>query len=115
MYYGVGRSRAWCIGVMLVLWGTLEAALVFALRSPICRPRPQYYETYKHGAVIGSCSHSWPIDLLGGVFSILSLVFKRQVDTLAAVTYALVVVRHRTTLYRVIFLVDGAFAWGAAM
>ena len=33
------------------------------------------------------------IDLLGGVFSILSLVFKRRVDALAAIAYSLVVVR----------------------
>jgi hypothetical protein len=33
------------------------------------------------------------IDLLGGVFSIISLVFKRRVDALAAVAYSLVVVR----------------------
>ena len=33
------------------------------------------------------------IDCLGGVFLILSLNFKQQVDILAAVAYALVVVR----------------------
>jgi hypothetical protein len=33
------------------------------------------------------------IDCLGGVFSILSLIFKRRVDVIAAVAYSLVVVR----------------------
>ena len=35
MYYGGARSRAWCalvLGVTLVIWGALEAALVSALR-----------------------------------------------------------------------------------
>jgi hypothetical protein len=35
MYYGAGRSRQWCVVVLgstLVVWGALEAALVFALR-----------------------------------------------------------------------------------
>lgn len=32
------------------------------------------------------------IDLLGGVFSDLSLVFKKDLDVIAAVTYSLVVV-----------------------
>jgi hypothetical protein len=33
------------------------------------------------------------VDLLGGIFSILSLIFKNKVDVLAAVAYSLVVVR----------------------
>jgi hypothetical protein len=35
MYYGGARSRVWCalvLGGTLVIWGALEAALVFALR-----------------------------------------------------------------------------------
>ena len=35
MYYGAARSRQWCavvLGGTLVVWGALEAALVFALR-----------------------------------------------------------------------------------
>ena len=35
MYYGGTRSRRWCalvLGDTLVIWGALEAALVFALR-----------------------------------------------------------------------------------
>jgi PQ loop repeat len=55
--------------------------------------RPQFYEIRKHRAVLGISLLFMVIDLLGGVFSILSLVFKRQVDVLAAVAYSLVVVR----------------------
>jgi len=61
----------------------------------LCPPaeRPQFYEIHKHRAVLGISLLFMAIDLLGGVFSILSLVFKRQVDVLAAVAYSLVVVR----------------------
>jgi hypothetical protein len=55
--------------------------------------RPQYYEIHKYRAVLGISLTFMAIDLLGGVFSLLSLVFKRQFDILAAVAYSLVVVR----------------------
>ena len=42
------------------------------------------------------------IDCLGGVFSILSLIFKRHVDVLAAVAYALVVVRPLTVQINIV-------------
>src|SRR6266436_3805486 len=54
--------------------------------------RPQFYEIYKHGAVLGISLTFMAVDLLGGIFSILSLIFKNKVDVLAAVAYALVVV-----------------------
>ena len=44
------------------------------------------------------------IDCLGGVFSILSLIFKQQVDVLAAVAYALVVVRPPTARISIVFV-----------
>ena len=43
MYYGGGRSREFCVlvlGVTLVIWGALEAALVSALRV---REPPQFF------------------------------------------------------------------------
>jgi hypothetical protein len=118
MYYGAARSRLWCavvLGSTLVVWGALEAAIVFALRpsyrsgSPAGKSGlrffgilssilisggllPQFYEIYKHGAVLGISLTFMAVDCLGGVFSILSLIFKRHVDVLAAVAYALVVV-----------------------
>jgi hypothetical protein len=55
--------------------------------------RPQFYEIYKHGAVLGISLTFMAVDLLGGVFSILSLIFKNKVDVTAAVAYSLVVVR----------------------
>jgi len=62
--------------------------------------RPQYYEIYKHGAVLGISLTFMAVDCLGGIFSILSLIFKSKFDVLAAVAYSLVVVRPRPRLPR---------------
>lgn len=40
------------------------------------------------------------IDMMGGVFSTLSLVFKTEFDVIAAVTYSLVVVSRSVSLPR---------------
>ena len=53
---------------------------------------PQYYEIYKHREVIGISLTFMTVDLLGGVFSILSLVMKESLDITASVAYSLVVV-----------------------
>jgi PQ loop repeat len=55
--------------------------------------RPQFYEIYKYRAVFGISLTFMAIDCLGGIFSVLSLVFKHRFDAIAAVTYSLVVVR----------------------
>ncbi|KAH9967544.1 PQ loop repeat-domain-containing protein [Russula dissimulans] len=132
LYYDAAprRSRAWCalvLGGTLALWGTLEAAFVFALRPSYRRGTragkagvrffgilsstlisvailPQYYEIYKYRAVLGISLPFMFIDLLGGVFSILSLVFKRHFDVLAAVAYALVVVMDGLVLVLAVLL-----------
>ena len=54
--------------------------------------RPQYYEIYKFGEVKGISMFFMAVDILGGVFSLLSLVFKEDFDVLAGVAYSLVVV-----------------------
>lgn len=56
-------------------------------------PSPQYYEIYLHGEVVGISILFIAIDCLGGVFSVLSLVFKEEFDVIAGVTYSLVIVR----------------------
>ncbi|KAI5824499.1 hypothetical protein K523DRAFT_324474 [Schizophyllum commune Tattone D] len=53
---------------------------------------PQYWEIYKHGEVVGISIPFMLIDLLGGVFSDLSLAFAEEFDVIAAITYSLVVV-----------------------
>ncbi|KAH9025830.1 hypothetical protein EDB84DRAFT_1273369 [Lactarius hengduanensis] len=66
--------------------------------------RPQYYEIYKHGAVVGISLTFMAVDLLGGVASILSLAFKSHFDTTAAVAYALVVVMDGLVLVLAVIL-----------
>ena len=56
---------------------------------------PQYYEIHKHRAVIGISVTFMFVDLLGGVFSDLSLAFKPKFDVIASVTYSVVIVRAR--------------------
>ena len=54
---------------------------------------PQYFEIHKHRAVIGISVTFMFVDLLGGVFSDLSLAFKPKFDVIASVTYSVVIVR----------------------
>ncbi|TFK51874.1 hypothetical protein OE88DRAFT_1807782 [Heliocybe sulcata] len=113
-YYGSKRPLKTCIllgiSIALVLGG-FEAGMVFAVRPSYnagnMRPVqffgvfsavvisaglfPQYYEIYKHREVIGISVMFMLIDLLGGVFSDLSLVFKPKFDVVAGVTYSLVI------------------------
>lgn len=58
---------------------------------------PQYYEIWKYGEVKGISIPFMAIDLMGGVFSDLSLAFKPQFDVIAGVAYSLVVVRVSTS------------------
>jgi len=113
-YYGNKRSRFASIiltASVAAILGGFEAGMVFALKSSSTVNQralqffgilssviissalfPQYYEIWKHGEVIGISITFMAIDLLGGVFSDLSLIFKADFDIIAAVTYTLVVV-----------------------
>ncbi|TFK26254.1 hypothetical protein FA15DRAFT_638117 [Coprinopsis marcescibilis] len=53
---------------------------------------PQYWEIYKLKAVIGISLVFISIDILGGVFNDLSLVFKEEFDVVASIQYSVVVV-----------------------
>ncbi|KAF8677591.1 PQ loop repeat protein [Rhizoctonia solani] len=53
---------------------------------------PQYWEIWKRKEVVGVSMLFMSVDMLGGVFSVLSLVFQAQFDAVAAVSYVLVVV-----------------------
>ncbi|KAJ2930662.1 hypothetical protein H1R20_g6433, partial [Candolleomyces eurysporus] len=53
---------------------------------------PQYYEIYKLKAVVGISLLFLAVDITGGVFNDLSLVFAERFDVLAAVSYSLVIV-----------------------
>ena len=79
---------------MSVFTVTVKPYLPYSLWRYFNHPtRPQFYEIYKHGAVLGISLTFMAVDLLGGVSSILSLIFKNRVDVTAAVAYSLVVVR----------------------
>ncbi|KAJ6507001.1 PQ loop repeat-domain-containing protein [Mycena sanguinolenta] len=117
-YYSLGRSRlaaaVMALGVMLLV-GSFEAAMVFAVRpgyaagSEACvrgtqflgifsavltslALLPQYAEIWRHREVVGISMVFMVVDMLGGVFSDLSLAFKDRFDIIAAITYSLVVV-----------------------
>jgi len=114
-YYEKKRSLRTCVFWLIsivTLLGGFEAGMVFAIRPAYhngnIRPVqffgifssvllsaalfPQYYQIYKHREVIGISILFMAIDLLGGVFSDLSLVFKPKFDVIAGVAYSLVVV-----------------------
>lgn len=58
---------------------------------------PQYWEIYVHSEVVGLSVPFMAIDMLGGIFSDLSLVFRPPpFNVIAAVSYSLVVVRTRS-------------------
>lgn len=63
-----------------------------ARRELTALSRPQYYEIWKHGEVIGISIPFMTVDMLGGVFNDLSLAFKSDFNVIASVTYSLVVV-----------------------
>ncbi|OCH96321.1 hypothetical protein OBBRIDRAFT_787400 [Obba rivulosa] len=113
-YYGKQRSRAAVITMwifVMTLSAGFEAGMIYAVRPSFQRGNdgpvkafgiisavtissallPQYYEIYKHGEVIGISITFMAIDCLGGIFSVLSLVFKNKLDVTACVTYSLVV------------------------
>ncbi len=66
--------------------------LRFMLKLMLIFDRPQYYEIYQRREVVGISILFMAIDMMGGLFSVLSLVFKQKFDVIAGVTYGLVVV-----------------------
>ncbi|KAI0741628.1 PQ loop repeat-domain-containing protein [Daedaleopsis nitida] len=114
-YYGNGRSRVAAIAMFVgavALFAGFEVGMIFAVKpsynagnlAPVLflgvlsatliagALLPQYYEIYKYKEVIGISVPFMTVDLSGGVFNVLSLVFKGEFDVLAGTTYALVVV-----------------------
>lgn len=50
--------------------------------------RPQYWEIYKYREVIGISLLFMVVDILGGVFSFLSLFFRNDLDIAAFVSFS---------------------------
>ena len=69
-------------------FGILAAVLISAAFLP------QYWEIYILKEVIGISILFISIDMIGGVFNDLSLIFKKEFDAIAVVSYTLVVVRY---------------------
>lgn len=112
LYYDKGTSRMTaCLiaGSIMLAIGALEAGLVFAVRPSMNRRAidffgifastiiaagllPQYWEIIKRKEVVGISIPFMTIDLLGGVFSDLSLIFRPKFDIIAAATFTAVIV-----------------------
>ncbi|CAE7194992.1 unnamed protein product [Rhizoctonia solani] len=115
LYYNYHKTKIYCAlayFTFLVLSGAFQGGFAilartkykngdvwslrtFALISAIllsCGLLPQYWEIWKRKEVVGVSILFMTIDLLGGVFSAVSLVFREAFDVFAAVPYLLVVV-----------------------
>ncbi|KAJ7097248.1 PQ loop repeat-domain-containing protein [Mycena belliarum] len=129
-FYGAKRSRAVAIALTLALMllvGGFEVAMVFALRPALDAGSeagkrgvqflgifsavlislaliPQYVEIWRHCEVIGISVLFMLIDLLGGLFSDLSLAFKDKFDVIAGVTYTTVVVMDALVILAAVIL-----------
>jgi hypothetical protein len=55
---------------------------------PLLTSRPQYWEIYRLGEVVGVSMLFMAIDILGGIFSLLSLIYRPKLDVAAAVSIA---------------------------
>ncbi|KAJ3979983.1 PQ loop repeat-domain-containing protein [Lentinula detonsa] len=110
------------------VFGGFEAGMVYALRSPYDHGNkhaesaisffgimstvvitgalvPQYYQIYKYKEVVGLSIPCMTIDLLGGVFSDLSLIFRPgSFNVLAGITYSLVVVTDGAVIVAAVIL-----------
>ncbi|KAI0037204.1 PQ loop repeat-domain-containing protein [Vararia minispora EC-137] len=129
-YYGNGRSLTWCVYVfvsLLAIFAALEVGIVYAIRPHYERGErsaeiglrfisvftsvmigvallPQYYEIYKHKAVIGISVIMITVDMMGGVFSDISLAFKPKFDPWIAVSYSLVAVMDSVVIIAAVIL-----------
>lgn len=112
LYYDQKRSRkaaTLMAGSLILVMGALEVAMVFAIRPSMNKRAitffgvfasiliaigllPQYMEIIKRKEVVGISLIFLTIDILGGLFSDLSLVFRNHFDIVAAILYTLVIV-----------------------
>ncbi|KAI0083936.1 PQ loop repeat-domain-containing protein [Irpex rosettiformis] len=114
-YYGQHRPFRTCAAMFvttLALCGGFEAGMIFAVRPSFragneagveffgilssvmisCALIPQFIEIWRRREVVGLSVLFMLVDWSGGIFSLLSLVFKEKFDIIASVTYSAVVV-----------------------
>ncbi|GMK56793.1 hypothetical protein CspeluHIS016_0306330 [Cutaneotrichosporon spelunceum] len=84
--YALWAAQARGITWPLTLYGWLTSGLL-ALGL-----LPQYFEIWKHGEVVGISLTFMFVDIAGGVFSGVSLLFRAHFDAIAFIQYFLVVV-----------------------
>ncbi|TDL24079.1 hypothetical protein BD410DRAFT_786774 [Rickenella mellea] len=127
MYYGHKKSLVRSLALFIVfitLLGSFEAGMIFAVRpayrhgnqTPVrffgimssvllsAGLLPQYVEIWRLREVKGISLMFMFIDLMGGVFSDLSLAFRPEFDVIAGVAYTLVVVLDGIVLIAAIIL-----------
>ncbi|KAG6908003.1 hypothetical protein DXG01_006538 [Tephrocybe rancida] len=112
LYYTKVKSHLVAImiaGSVMFAIGGLEAGIVFAVQPSMNQRAteflgvfasvllaagllPQYYEIFKRKEVVGISIPFITIDWLGGIFSLVSLLFRPQFDVVAGVAYALIIV-----------------------
>ncbi|KAI0642121.1 PQ loop repeat-domain-containing protein [Trametes meyenii] len=87
--------------------GNMHAVQFFGILSSVLIALaliPQYWEIYIRKEVVGLSVLFILVDMLGGVFSDLSLAFKEEFDVVAGVTYSLVVVMDGVILIAALIL-----------
>ncbi|KIJ55690.1 hypothetical protein M422DRAFT_63684 [Sphaerobolus stellatus SS14] len=127
LYYSHKKSFMFCVITLIsfvIIGGGFEAGMVFALRHGMdkgnIRPvqffgifssvliaiglLPQYWEIWKRKEVVGVSYFFIIVDTLGGVFSLLSLIYKPDLDIIAAITYSLVIVMDSVIIVAAIIL-----------
>ncbi|KAF8347757.1 hypothetical protein F5887DRAFT_881164 [Amanita rubescens] len=127
MYYGKGHSGFMAISLALAAMtftGVCQVGLVYAIKPSYEKGEtrgtlvvgilssvfiavaliPQYWEIYKRREVIGISLLFMFVDMAGGVFSDISLIFKQNFNVVAAMTYTLVVVMDAIILLAALLL-----------
>ncbi|KAG8812690.1 NAD-dependent histone deacetylase sir2 [Serendipita sp. 399] len=115
LYYDPKRPRSLCVAIFIVysvLFASLEVAGVYATRAAVKAGDskllrfsgvfsgvlisvaliPQFIEIYRLREVRGISLLFLAVDISGGVFSMLSLGFKKHMDWVAAITYLGVII-----------------------
>jgi len=112
MYYGQKWSLVSCLAILfgyVAVFAGFESGMVFVVRAA-GNPRllqffgifaavlisvgliPQYIEIWRLKEVVGISLLFMAIDISGAFFSLLSLIFKKEFDVVASITYIAVIV-----------------------
>ncbi|KIJ53951.1 hypothetical protein M422DRAFT_221517 [Sphaerobolus stellatus SS14] len=127
LYYSHHKSFMFCLATLVafcIIGGGFEAGMVFVLRRAMMKGDdgpvqafgiissvliaggllPQYWEIWKRKEVLGISYLFIVVDTLGGLFSLLSLIFKPEFNVIAGIAYSLVVVMDSVIIVAAIVL-----------